>query len=124
MAAMPLVEPALPWAEQIDRAKPDLIHGLLKRLVQALMSAEGDAVCGARGDERMNPATAIGHGRGTAGRHDRTGDPEAAEGSHYPEWLLERRKRAERALTTVEATLLAGRVSTGRMEELVETSWR
>jgi len=30
--------------------------------------------------------------------------PKLRQGSHFPEWLLERRKRAERALTSVVAT--------------------
>jgi hypothetical protein len=58
MTAMPSIDPALPWAEQIDRAEPDLLRGLLKTFVQALMSAEADAVCGApygvRSEERVN----------------------------------------------------------------------
>ena len=42
-------------------------------------------------------------------------------GSYFPDWLLERRKRAERALTTVVATCYLLGVSTRRMEKLVET---
>jgi putative transposase len=38
-------------------------------------------------------------------------------GSYVPDWLLERRRRSERALTTV---VLLG-VSTRRMEKLVES---
>ena len=41
-------------------------------------------------------------------------------GSYYPDWLLERRRRAERALTTVVATCYLLGVSTRRMEKLVE----
>ncbi len=47
MTAMPSGDPALPWAEQIDRAEPDLIRGMSKTFVQALRGAEADAVCGA-----------------------------------------------------------------------------
>jgi putative transposase len=39
----------------------------------------------------------------------------------FPDWLLERRKRAERALTTVVATCYLLGVSTRRMDKLVET---
>ena len=42
-------------------------------------------------------------------------------GSYLPDWFLERRKRAERALTTVVATCYVLGVSTRRMEKLVET---
>jgi putative transposase len=57
---------------------------------------------------------------GYTGRHDRDRDPEAAVGLVFPDWLLERRKRAERA-TSVLATSYLPRVRRGRMEKLVET---
>ena len=47
--------------------------------------------------------------------------PKLRQGSYFPEWLLERRKRAERALTTVVATCYLLGVSTRRMDKLVET---
>ncbi len=47
--------------------------------------------------------------------------PKLREGSYFPDWLLQRRRRAERALTTVVATCYLLGVSTRRMEELVET---
>jgi len=47
--------------------------------------------------------------------------PKLREGSYFPDWLLERRKRAEQALTSVVATCYLLGVSTRRMEKLVET---
>ncbi len=47
--------------------------------------------------------------------------PKLRTGSYFPDWLLERRKRAERALTTVVATCYLLGVSTRRMDKLVET---
>jgi putative transposase len=47
--------------------------------------------------------------------------PKLRHGSYFPEWLLERRKRAERALTTVVATCYLLGVSPPRMDKLVET---
>src|SRR5207342_1044628 len=47
--------------------------------------------------------------------------PKLRHGSYFPDWLLERRRRAERALTTVVATCYLLGVSTRRMEKLVET---
>ena len=41
------------------------------------------------------------------------------EGSFFPDWLLERRRRAEAALTTVVATCYLLGVSTRRMDKLV-----
>ena len=126
MTVNPSINPALLWAEQIERAEPDLLRGLLTTFVQALMSAEADAICGApyvaRSDERTNTRN---------GYRDRDWDtragtvelaiPKLRQGSYFPDWLLERRKRAERALTTVVATCYLLGVSTRRMEKLVET---
>src|SRR5690554_1921576 len=47
--------------------------------------------------------------------------PKLRQGSYFPEWLLERRKRAERALTSVVATCYLLGVSTRRMDKLVQT---
>ncbi len=47
--------------------------------------------------------------------------PKLRQGSYFPEWLLERRRRAEAALTTVVATSYLLGVSTRRMEDLVQS---
>lgn len=126
MTAMPSIDPALPWAEQIDRAEPDLIRGLLKTFVQALMGAEADAVCGAPYGVWSEERVSSRNGYRPREWDTRAGAielaiPKLREGSYYPDWLLERRKRAERALTTVVATCYLLGVSTRRMEKLVET---
>src|SRR3954454_22175840 len=47
--------------------------------------------------------------------------PKLRQGSYFPEWLLERRKRAEAALISVVATCYLLGVSTRRMDKLVQT---
>ncbi|GAA2071075.1 hypothetical protein GCM10009821_05790 [Aeromicrobium halocynthiae] len=47
--------------------------------------------------------------------------PKLRRGTYFPEWLLERRKRAETALITVVANCYLAGVSTRRMAKLVET---
>src|SRR5919201_1912184 len=47
--------------------------------------------------------------------------PALRQGIYFPEWLLERRKRAERALTSVVATCYLLGVSTRRMDKLVQS---
>ncbi|MCP2320915.1 Transposase, Mutator family [Nocardia amikacinitolerans] len=47
--------------------------------------------------------------------------PKLRSGSYFPGWLLERRKRAERALTSVVATCYPLGASARRMEKLVES---
>jgi len=47
--------------------------------------------------------------------------PKLRQGTYFPDWLLERRKRAETALTTVVADCYLAGVSTRRMDKLVRT---
>src|SRR6188472_3783195 len=47
--------------------------------------------------------------------------PKLRTGSYFPEWLLERRTRAEKALTSVVATCYLLGVSTRRMNKLVQS---
>ncbi|MDP9461486.1 MAG: IS256 family transposase [Actinomycetota bacterium] len=120
------IDPALPWIEQIDRAEPDLLRAMLKTFVQALMGAEADAICGAPFGARTEERTNTRNGYRPREWDTRAGTielaiPKLRSGSYYPDWLLERRKRAERALTTVVATCYLLGVSTRRMEKLVET---
>ncbi len=113
-------------AEHLARAEPDLLRTMLSTFVQALMSAEADAICGAPYGERSAERTNSRNGYRTRDFDTRAGTmavaiPKLREGSYFPDWLLERRRRAERALTTVVATCYLLGVSTRRMEKLVET---
>ena len=113
-------------AEHLERAEPDLLRSMLSTFVQALMGAEADAVCGAPYGARSAERTNSRNGYRSRDFDTRAGTVEVAipklrEGSYFPDWLLERRKRAERALTSVVATCYLLGVSTRRMEKLVET---
>jgi putative transposase len=113
-------------AEHLQCAEPELLRSMLPTFVQALMSAEADAICGACYGERSPERTNSRNGYRTRDFDTRTGTlavaiPKLREGSYSPDWLLERRRRAERALTTVVATCYLLGVSTRRMEKLVET---
>jgi len=126
MTAMPSIDPAQFLNEQLSQASPDLMRDLLTTFVNALLSAQADAVCGAgygeRSPERVNSRNGYRH----RDLDTRVGTldvavPKLRQGSLYPEWLLERRKRAERALTSVVATCYLLGVSTRRMDKLVQT---
>ena len=113
-------------AEHLAKAEPDLLRSMLSTFIQALMSAEAEAICGAGYGERSPERTNSRNGYRTRDFDTRTGTmavaiPRLREGSYFPDWLLERRRRAERALTTVVATCYLLGVSTRRMEKLVET---
>ncbi|TCM32501.1 IS256 family transposase [Kribbella sp. VKM Ac-2568] len=126
MTANTSIDPAEFLHDQLTTASPDLLRDMLTRFIQALMSAEADAVCGAPyglpSSERVNSRNGYRHRDfdTRAGTLD-VAIPKLRSGSYFPDWLLERRRRAERALTTVVATCYLLGVSTRRMEKLVET---
>lgn len=110
--------------EQLAQASPDLLRELLQTFINTLLSAEADAVCGAEygttSPDRVNLRNGYRHRDfdTRAGSID-VAIPKLRQGSYFPEWLLERRKRAERALTSVVATCYLLGVSTRRMDKLV-----
>ena len=126
MTAPSSIDPARFLHEQLEPASPDLLRSMLTTFVNALMSAEADAVCGAEygtsSPERIN--TRNGYRQRDFDTRAGTIDvaiPKLRQGSYFPDWLLERRRRAEAALTTVVATCYLLGVSTRRMEKLVES---
>jgi putative transposase len=126
MTADSSIDPAGFLAEHLERAEPDLLRAMLKTFVEALMGAEAEALCnapfGARRAERTNSRNGYrARGWDTRAGTIEVGIPKLRAGSYFPDWLLERRRRAERALTTVVATCYLLGVSTRRMERLVET---
>jgi transposase-like protein len=124
MTVNPSIDPARLLEEQLAQASPDLLRELLGTFINTLLSAEADAVCGAeygtRTPERVNRRNGYRHRDfdTRAGTLD-VAIPKLRQGSYFPEWLLERRKRAERALTSVVATCYLLGVSTRRMDKLV-----
>src|SRR5882757_9474958 len=113
-------------AERLTTTHPDVLRELLATFIHTLMGAEADALCGAgygqRSAERVNQRNGYRQRQfdTRAGSLD-LAIPKLRHGSYFPDWLLERRKRAERALTTVVATCYLLGVSTRRMDKLVET---
>src|SRR4249919_2141903 len=126
MTVNPSIDPARLLEEQLAQASPDMLRELLGSFINTLLSAEADAVCGAEygtsSPERTNRRNGYRHCDvdTRAGTID-VAIPKLRHGSYFPEWLLERRKRAERALTTVVATCYLLGVSTRRMDKLVDS---
>ena len=120
------IDPARLLEEQLAQASPDLLRELLQTFINTLLSAEADAVCGADygmvSPDRTNRRNGYRHRDfdTRAGTVD-VAIPKLREGSYFPDWLLERRKRAERALTSVVATCYLLGVSTRRMDKLVQS---
>jgi transposase-like protein len=126
MTATPSIDLSGWLDEQLAQASPDLLRSMLSTFVQALMGAEADAVCGAGYGQRSEERTNTRNGYRIRTWDTRAGTVELAlpklrTGSYFPDWLLERRRRAEAALVSVVATSYLLGVSTRRVEKLVET---
>jgi putative transposase len=120
------IDPARFLHDQLASASPDLLRQTLTTFVNTLMSAEADVICGAPygmpSPERVNVRNGYRHRDfdTRAGTLD-VAIPRLRSGTYFPDWLLERRRRAEAALTSVVATCYLLGVSTRRMEKLVES---
>jgi len=126
MAAGPSIDVTGWLQEQLAQASPDLLRSMVQTFAEALMGAEADAVCGAAYGERSDQRANTRNGYRRREWDTRAGSislaiPKLRQGSYFPDWLLERRRRAEAALVTVVATSYLLGVSTRRMEKLVET---
>ena len=126
MTATPSIDMSAWLHEQLAQASPDLLRAMVSSFAQALMSADAEAVCGAGYGVRSEERTNTRNGYRAREWDTRAGTVELAipklrQGSYFPDWLLEHRRRAEAALVTVVATSYLLGVSTRRMEKLVET---
>ena len=125
MTAGPSIDMSGWLHEHLDQASPDLLRSMVRSFAQALMSAEADAVCGAaygeHSGERVNSRNGYRHREWDtrAGSID-LAVPKLRQGSYFPGWLLERRRRAEAALVSVVATSYLLGVSTRRVEKLIQ----
>ena len=118
--------PGMPLEETLASASPDLLREMIKGFGQRMMDAEVESVCGAGYGEVSNGRVNSRDGYRRRDWDTRAGTVELAipklrQGSYYPEWLLERRRRAERALATMVATSYLLGVSTRRVEKLAES---
>ncbi|GAB3260320.1 IS256 family transposase [Kineosporia babensis] len=120
------IDPAQFLNDQLESASPDLLRQMMATFISTLMGAEVDALCGAGygvpSSDRVNSRNGYRH----RDFDTRVGTidvaiPKVRAGTYFPDWLLERRKRAEAALTSVVATCYLLGVSTRRMEKLVES---
>jgi putative transposase len=112
--------------KQLAEAEPDLLREMVRTFAESLMGAEADALCGAGFRERTGERVNRRNGYRERPFDTRAGTialavPKLRSGSYYPDWLLERRRRAERALVAVVAECYVRGVSTRRVDGLVKT---
>jgi len=116
----------LAWLrKQVETADVDLLREMVRAFAETLMSADADAVCGAPYGERSEDRVNRRNGYRDRDFDTRAGTvelrvPKLRQGSYYPEWLFERRRRAERALTAVICECYVRGVSTRRVDGLVK----
>ncbi len=118
---------ALEWLrKQLDGDGDDLLREMVREFAQRLMAAEVDALTGASWGEVS--AERVNHRNGYRARpfDTRVGSIEVAipklrRGSYFPDWLLDPRRRAEKALVAVVAECYVRGVSTRRVDGLVKT---
>ena len=90
--------------KQLEQASRDLLRAMVRDFAQALMGAEAEALCGAGYGERVN----IRNGYLERDWDTRVGTielaiPKLRQGSYFPDWLLQPRRRAEQAFVSVIA---------------------
>ena len=117
----------LSWVrKQVEQADTDLLREIVQLFCERVMSEEVNAICGAPYGERSEERTNRRNGYRTRTWDTRTGTielqlPKLREGSYFPDWLLEPRRRAERAFVQVVCESYVRGVSTRRIEGLVRT---
>ena len=119
---MELIHQIRKWLEE---DADDMLREMLRLFSQLLMGADADQLCGAergsRSPDRVN------HRNGYRPRRwdTRVGTidlmiPKLRKGTYFPDFLLEPRRRSERALVNVIAESYINGVSTRKTEKLVE----
>lgn len=109
MTAPQVIGPTRCLSEQLEQASPDVMRQMLTTFINVLVSAEADAVCGTEYGVRSEARNPSHNGYCHRDFDARTGTldvaiPKLRKGSYFPDWLLERRRRAEAALTAVVVT--------------------
>jgi putative transposase len=123
---VPTMEPLAWLRKQLETADVDLLREMVQAFIAALMGAEADALCGASYGERSPDRVNTRHGYRSRRFDARVGTmmlaiPKLRSDSYFPDWLLEDRRRSERALVAVVAECYLKGVSTRRVDALVRT---
>lgn len=108
-----------------DEGEGDMVRDMIEGFAQVLMSAEADALCGAGYGERSPDRVNSRNGYRERRFDTRAGTidlliPKLRTGSYFPDWLVEPRRRAERALVAVVAQCYLEGVSTRRVEDIAQ----
>jgi putative transposase len=110
----------------LEQADPDLLRAMVQGFAEALMSAEASALCNAEYGEVTPDRVNSRNGYRSRRWDTRAGTvdlavPKLRSGSYFPDWLIEPRRRAERALVAVVAQCYVEGVSTRRVDDVVKS---
>jgi transposase-like protein len=110
--------------QAVGSAEPDVLREALGWAIEELMEADVTAQLGAGRHERTPKRTGHRNGHRLRLLDSRAGALELAiprlrSGSYFPDWLLEPRRRAERALVAVIQEAYVKGVSTRKVDDLV-----
>ena len=123
--AVPNTMDPLAWLRKhLEESDPDLLRAMVKSFAEQLMDAESSALCNAGYGERTPERTNSRNGYRTRDFDTRAGTielaiPKLRSGTYFPDWLLEPRRRAERALVAVVAQCYVEGVSTRKVDDVV-----
>src|SRR3546814_1445200 len=95
MTAPHIVDPARLLSEALAEASPDLMRSLLQTMINALLSADADAVVGAEYGRVSPGRTAQRNGYRHGDLDTRDGSIDVAiltmrKGTYFPKWMIER----------------------------------
>src|SRR5579862_7953739 len=108
---------AVEWLRKQVESAPDPVKELLTEMLGQLMNAEADAMCGASYGSRSESRVNSRNGYREREWNSRLGTmtlaiPKLRHGSYFPSWLLEPRRRTEKALVAVIVEAYVQGVST------------
>src|ERR671918_2916927 len=88
-----------------ELCSPDLLRAMVKDFAEVLMGAEADSLCGAPYGERSPERVTKRNGYRERAWDTRVGSielavPKLREGSYFPDWLLQPRRRAGQAVVS------------------------
>ena len=117
---------AVEWLRKQVESAPDPVKELVTEMLGMLMNAEADALCGAGYGERSESRVNSRNGYRQREWNSRVGTmklsiPKLRQGTYFPAWLLEPRRRTEKALVAVIVEAYVQGVSTRRVEDLVQS---
>lgn len=119
--------PAGEWVRKgLQEHGSDLLQEMVAVFAQVLMSADVDSICGAAYGSRSPDRVNRRNGYRQRDWDTRVGTiqlavPKLRQGSYFPEFLLEPRRRAEKALVAAVAEAYVLGISTRKVDKLVKT---